>query len=163
MTTFEIIRDLGLLTIGGFGAILSLVNYYHLKAKDRKKVKVRVRTVMVTYETGKIGEPYLEIMAINNGHRPINIENISLELGKGRSLQYMYPDTGSPFEDSRLPTLLGDGDSVKKFYKYHHVDETIRDLKFWWWARVTPYATDAEGIRHKGEPIKWKLPKRKKA
>lgn len=155
MTTFEIVRDLVLLALGLFGAALSIFNYVQAERREKRSVRVVMKTIMPTYFDGSIGAPHIQIEATNVGHRPVAITGISIMTPNGGRLVSMDGSSFPGVPDSALPATLGDGQSAQKTYAYIDVAQALARSGQETKVTLTPVAEDSSGGIHTGTP--WEI------
>lgn len=153
MTTFEIVRDLVLLVLGGTGAALSIYNFVDIRRRSSRRLKVSFMTNMPFYE-GKVGDPILKVTVTNLGQRNVTVTNLGIELPEKRTLATLH--SGCPgFADSPMPATLADGEIAYRYFAYADLSKTIRNSDLPSKVDLKSFAVDSAGDRHYGEKISF--------
>ena len=150
MMSFEISRDLLLLTLGVIGTSLSIYNLLESRGRGLRCVRVFIETAMHTYDNGEIGPPFLKVVATNSGHRDVTISNLGLEVPGKRVLATLNRDAFIGVPDTRTPTKLADGDLAHRFYEYAAISRACRDDGLSGKVKIRPFVVDTAGKRHYG-------------
>jgi hypothetical protein len=77
--TWSVIKDGLLFLLALWGAALSTFNWWQAVRKERREIKITASTVMLTYPTGHLGEPFAIIEATNIGHRAVMVTNLPMK------------------------------------------------------------------------------------
>lgn len=156
MTGFEITRDIVLLTLGAVGTILSLYNFWELRGRGLRHVRVTFGTAIPTYDNGQLGESFVSITAANTGHRDVTITNLGIELPKKKTLALLSSDNFPGIADTPVPIKLSDGEIACRYYPYESVNYAFNDYGIFSRKWIKPFAVDSSGRRHYGTKICWK-------
>src|ERR1700685_1543953 len=104
-------KDLGLLTLPLYGAILSTITWRHQLRSDVRQIKVVTR--MMPAFGSPPGPRTAMVEAINVGHRSVAIEILTLELPSGARLFTSYKSGIAGLDSTRLPASLDDGETAQ--------------------------------------------------
>lgn len=148
------IRDVVLFALAIYASLLSSLNFFQARRKDRRSVRVVASTVMPTYGP-KVGPPYMKIEAVNDGHRTVTITVISLQLPNKSRLWSFMPTSIPAFPDTSLPAQLNEGDVAHKTIPYAAVGEALIRQGFGTKVRLTPVCEDTLGSHYYGEA--WEI------
>jgi hypothetical protein len=147
-------KDLVLLALALYGAILSSINWRHSIRKDARRIKVVIGTVTPTYDS-RLGPSYAKVEAINGGHRPVMIDILTLELPSGARLFTPYSAGIVGLESTRLPASLLDGETAQYVVSYEEIGRALRSHGLGRGTKLTPVCVDAAGDVYKGKP--WEV------
>lgn len=136
--------------VGVFNTTLSGFAIWLGWRKDRRKVSV---ACLATYD-GENEQICVRVRAVNEGHRPITITQLTVEFCNGGTMANQYllvPNT-------KLPVSLGDGEAANSYYLEQDILAAIsrHGIASRW---VTPFAADASGRPYRGK--KTKIPMNK--
>jgi len=104
-------KDLVLLALALYGAVLSTINWRHLARRDAARIKLVVSTMMPAQ--GSRPAPYAKVEAINVGQRTIAIDILTLQLPSGARMFTPYNTDIAALESTRLPASLQDGEIAR--------------------------------------------------
>jgi len=147
-------KDLVLLALALYGAVLSTVNWRNAARKDARQIRVVTGTVRPTCGS-RPGPAYAKIEAINVGHRTVIVDILTLELPSGARM--FTPDgTGIvELESTRLPATLDDGQTAQYIVSYEEIGRALRSHGLGRGTRLTPVCVDRAGHLYKGKP--WEV------
>jgi hypothetical protein len=148
--SFYNVKDLVIFLLAIYGACLSTFNLIQAARKDRRRVSVRYSTVMPTYG-GTLGRCFAKVEAVNVGHRPVTITTLTFELKSGAKLLSFSPDRLAGFPDTRLPTVLSDGQPAHATIPYADIADALVSAGFTGKTPLTPYCEDTVGNVYRGE------------
>ncbi|WP_295963533.1 hypothetical protein [uncultured Bartonella sp.] len=130
-----------------YGAILSSLNFWHTKKRDKKELYIKA-----TFYPGIVAElNYVTITVVNKSLRPITIKDIGLKYDPSVEPKLSKPigfDNGS----DRLPIRLETSDQLSHvvFCRYFSVQtEKSHSLEL----SAVPFAIDTEGQQYNGVPL----------
>lgn len=147
-------KDLGLLALALYGAILSTINWRHAARREAAQIKVVIGTMMPM--TGsQPGPPYVKVEAINVGPRSIAIDILTLELPSGARMFTLYKSGIAEVESTRLPVSLDDGMSARYIVSYEEIGRALRSHGLGRGTKLTPVCVDIAGRVYKGKP--WEV------
>jgi len=140
-------KDLAVLALALYGAILSTINWRHARRRDASQIKLVIRTMMPA-----TGSPYAKVEAINIGPRCVMIDILTLELPSGARL--FTPDRRgiAELESTRLPASLDDGETARYFVSCEEVGRALRSHGLGRGTKLTPVCVDTAGRVYKGKP-----------
>lgn len=154
MTTFQIVRDLVLLFLGGTGTVLSIYNFVDIRRRSSRKLQVSFNTVMLTYPGHGLGDPIFQVTATNLGQRNVTVTNLGIELPERRTLANLH--AGYPgLDDTPTPTTLADGEIAFRYFSYADIANAIRSNKLPSKIKLKAFAVDSAGSRHYGSKISF--------
>ena len=147
-------KDLGLLALALYGAILSTINWRHAARRDAAQIKVVIGTLWPA--TGsRPGPPYLKVDAINLGPRSVTIDILTLELPSGARIFTPYTSGMAELGSTRLPASLDDGQRARYIVSYEEVGRALRSHGLGHGTKLTPVCVDTAGRVTKGKP--WEV------
>ena len=147
-------KDLGLLALALYGAILSTINWRHSARRDAAQIKIVIGTMMPM--TGsRPGPPYLKVEAINVGPRSVMIDILTLELPSGARMFTPYNSGIAEVESTRLPASLDDGRSARYIVSYEEIGRALRSHGLGRGTKLTPVCVDTAGRVYRGKP--WEV------
>lgn len=111
------------LLIGGYGAVLSTLNYL----RDRVDVRVTFSTDMQSSKPEHLGKTFTDVHVVNHGKRPTSIMSVGY---RSRTLGLVMLDT-----EPSLPCTLGDGEHVCALIDQRNLDFNDVAYFFAWDAR----------------------------
>jgi len=146
-------KDLGLLALALYGAILSTINWRHAAKRDAAQIEVVIGTMWPA--TGpQPGPPYLKVEAVNVGPRSVRIDILTLELPSGARI--FTPYTGiAEVESTRLPASLNGGQSARYIVSHEEIGRALRSHGLGRGTKLTPVCVDTAGRVYKGKP--WEV------
>ena len=148
-----IAKDLGLLTLALYGAILSTITWRHQLRSDARQIKVVTR-VMPAFGSPP-GPPTAMVEAINVGHRSVAIEILTLELPSGARLFTSYKSGIAGLDSTRLPASLDDGETAQYVVSCEDIGRALRSHGLGRGTKLTPVCVDTAGNVTKGKP--WEV------
>lgn len=145
-----IAKDVGLLLLALYGAILSTFNWRQALKKERRQIKVSLTTAIPT-DGPKLGPTLAVVEATNLGQRPVHIVLLALQLEDGRRIFPIVSHAPPGLADTKLPITLADGETARRYFSYQGIGEALsgevpRKLKLW------PVCEDSAKSTYKGEP-----------
>jgi hypothetical protein len=146
-------KDLVLLALALYGAILSTLNWRHSARRDAAQIKVLVG--MVPAQGSQVGPPYARVEAINVGQRSVAIEILTLELPSGARLFTPYKSGIAGLESTRLPASLNDGEIARYIVSHEEIGRALRSHGLGRGTRLNPVCVDSAGRVYKGKP--WEV------
>jgi hypothetical protein len=154
LSTFQLVRDLVLLFLGLLGAGLSLYNFFDIRRRSARILKLSLMTCMPTYKEGQLGNPLMEVIATNIGQRSVTVTNLGLELPEGRTLALLHQ--GYPgFEDTPTPATLQDGEIARRYFSYADIAGAVRQHQLPPKLAIKAFAVDSAGQRHYGKALSF--------
>jgi hypothetical protein len=147
-------KDLVLLALALYGAILSTVNWRHSARKDASQIRIVIGTMMPAYGS-QLGPPYARVEAINVGYRTVTIDILTLELPSGARMFTAYSTGIAGLESTRLPAGLDDGQTARYFVSYEEIGRALRSHGLGRGTKLTPVCVDRAGRVYKGKP--WEV------
>src|SRR6185295_6900507 len=144
-------KDIVLFLLAIFAATLSAVNFIRAARKERRSLRVAASTAMPTYGP-KVGPPYMKLEAINDGHRVVAVNLLTVELPDKRRLATLVRDSFPGMPDTRLPARLGEGESASVFLSYADIGTALLSRVITSKTKLTPVCEDTVGSRYIGEP-----------
>jgi len=137
MTTSDFVA----LGVGGYAAIVATVAIVWNILRERHNITVRVR---YAYGMGIFNvEEMVAIEVINNGQRPINIQEVGFYLSDGRRLI-------NPRGQHNLGWLK-DGDGISHYIPKQEILEMVKDVKENGLKVVAAYIRDSTSRYYKGK------------
>jgi hypothetical protein len=147
-------KDLVLLALALYGAILSTINWRHSAKQDATQLKVVIGTMMPAYGA-QLGLPYAKVEAINVGQRTVVIDILTLELPSGARLFTPFNTGLAGLESTRLPASLDDGDTARYIVSCEEIGRALRSHNLGRGTKLTPVCVDTAGRVYKGKP--WEV------
>lgn len=147
-------KDILLLILAVWGAALSTFNWWSARSKESRQIKVSLTTKIPTYTSGEMGTTFACVEAVNVGHRPVKIDYLAIELPDGRTLLPMFHNELPGMPNTKLPVILGDGESAILAYPYSEIGHGLRRAHVER-THIYPIATDTAGNKHRGKA--WKV------
>ena len=147
-------KDLALLALALYGAILSTINWRHAARREATQIKLVIG--MMRPATGsQPGPPYASVEAINVGRRNVMIDILTLELPSGARMFTPYTSGIAGLESTRLPASLDDGETARYFVSCEEIGRALRSRGLGRGTKLTPVCVDAAGNVYKGKP--WEV------
>jgi hypothetical protein len=146
-------KDLGLLALALYGAILSTINWRHAARRDAARIKV-VSGIMPA-RGSQSGPPYARVEAINLSPRSVTIEILTLELPSGARMFTPYKSGIAGLESTRLPATLDDGETARYIVSCEEIGRALRSHGLGRGTRLIPVCIDAAGRVTRGKP--WEV------
>jgi hypothetical protein len=147
-------KDLVLLALALYGAILSTINWRHSARRDAAQIKVVIGPMRPT-EGPQPGPPYARVEAINVGQRTVMIDILTLELPSGGRMFTPYMSGIAGLESTRLPASLDEGETARYIVSYEEIGRALRSHGLGRGTKLTPVCIDAAGRVTKGKP--WEI------
>jgi hypothetical protein len=148
------LKDIVLFALAIYGAGLSTFNLIQSLRRERRQILVRVSTVMPEIG-GRLGQCFAKVEAVNTGHRPVTVTNLTLELSSGTRLLSLQFDRLPVFPDTRLPAVINDGQAAHVLIPYAEIGAALLQAGVREKTRLVPLCEDSVGHIHRGEP--WEL------
>ena len=145
-------KDLGLLALALYGAILSTINWRHAAKRDAAQIKVVVG--MMPAPGSWPGPLYAKVEAVNAGPRSVRIDILTLELPSGARIFTPYAGIAE-VESTRLPASLDDGQRARYIVSYEEIGRALRSHGLGRGTKLTPVCVDTAGRIFKGKP--WEV------
>ena len=127
-----------------YGAVLSSLNFWHTRKRDKKSVMVTLE--LKRLEDKRHHKSGLRIKVVNNGYRPVAIAKIAVQESGGRDM----PEPQEDDVNRKFPVILTQSLETSVI---------IRDSSFIASGEenceFTPYAVDNEGQRFFGATCSW--------
>jgi hypothetical protein len=146
-------KDLGLLALALYGAILSTINWRHSAKRDAAQIKVVAG--MLPAWGSQAGPPYARVEAINLGQRSVTIDILTLELPSGARMFTPYKSGIAGLESTRLPATLNDGETARYIVSCDEIGRALRSHGLGRGTRLTPVCVDTAGRVTRGKP--WEV------
>ena len=146
-------KDLGLLALALYGAILSTINWRHWAKRDAAQIMV-VAGLLPTWGS-QVGPPYARVEAINLGQRSVTIEILTLELPSGARMFTPYKSGIAGLESTRLPATLNDGETARYIVSCEEIGRALRSHGLGRGTRLIPVCVDTAGRVTRGKP--WEV------
>lgn len=147
---FSTVKDVVIFLLAIYGAGLSTFNLIQAVRKERRRISVGYSTVMPTYG-GTLGRCFAKVEAVNVGHRPVTVKTLTFELHSGTKLFSFQSEQVPGFPDTRLPTVLADGQTAHALFPHADIAAGLISAGFTGKARLTPYCEDTVGNVYRGE------------
>lgn len=145
-------KDLGLLALALYGAILSTINWRRLMRRDAAQIKVVSGPMPAR---GSQGGAYAEVEAINLGPRSVTIDILTLELPSGARMFTPYKSGIAGLESTRLPATLDDGETARYIVSCEEIGRALRSHGLGRGTRLIPVCVDSAGRVTRGKP--WEV------
>jgi hypothetical protein len=138
--------------IASYGALLSTVVALQAFLKERRTLKLRLRTTRYTYPFGDVGPPMLSIEVVNSGHRILVADAPQLMVASDpqRVLAMMTADGLADF-----PKRLEDGEMATVRIGYRDIANTLTRGGHSGTVRLLAICKDSTGRLYKSKP--WKI------
>jgi hypothetical protein len=146
-------KDLGLLALALYGAILSTINWRHAARRDAAQIKVVAG--MLPAWGSQVGPPYARVEAINVGQRSVTIDILTLELPSGARMFTPYKSGIAGLESTRLPATLNDGETARYIVSCEEIGRALRSHALGRGTRLIPVCVDTAGRVTRGKP--WEV------
>lgn len=146
-------KDLGLLALALYGAILSTINWRQAARRDAAQIKVVAGVVTAGGSQGE--PPHAKVEAINLGPRSVTIEILTLELPSGARIFTPYKSGVVGLESTRLPATLDDGETARYIVSCEEIGRALRSHGLGRGTRLIPVCIDAGGRVTHGKP--WEV------
>jgi hypothetical protein len=146
-------KDLGLLALALYGAILSTINWRHAARREAAQIKVVAGMMPATKSQG--GLPYARVEAINVGSRSVTIDILTMELPSGARIFTPYITGIVGLESTRLPATLDDGETARYIVSCEEIGRALRSHGLGRGTKLTPACIDAAGRVYRGKP--WEV------
>jgi hypothetical protein len=146
-------KDLGLLALALYGAILSTINWRHAARRGAAQIKVVAGPMPARGSQG--GPPYARVEAINLGQRSVSIDILTLELPSGARMFTPYKSGIAGLESTRLPATLNDGETARYIVSCEEIGQALRSHRLGRGTRLIPVCVDRAGRVTRGKP--WKV------
>ena len=104
--TWEALKDYVLFGLAIYAAVLSSLNWWQSRRKDRRTLRVTLKRGVVRIGDGH--SAFAVIEAVNTGHRTISITRLTAELPNKKQIELTR--SSAIFLNTPLPATLGDGD-----------------------------------------------------
>jgi len=147
-------KDLALLALALYGAILSTINWRQAARREAAQIKL-VIGMMRPAAGSQPGPPYARVEAINVGRRTVMIEILTLELPSGARMFTPYNTGVAGIESTRLPASLDDGETARYFVSCEEIGRALRSHGLGRGTKLTPVCVDTAGRVYKGKP--WEV------
>ncbi len=148
------LKDVVLFLLAIYAAILSTLNFVQARRKERRSIRVRMSTSLPAYGP-ELGPPHLTIEAVNDGHREVTVDTLTIELPDGGHLATFTPGGLPGYPDTPLPARLGEGDVARKLFSYGAVGRALLGRGISNKIAVTPVCKDTVGGQYRGAP--WEV------
>jgi hypothetical protein len=146
-------KDLGLLALALYGAILSTINWRQAARRDAAQIKVVAG--MMPAQGSQVAPPYARVEAINVGQRSVAIDILTLELPSGARMFTPYRSGIAGLESTRLPATLNDGETARYIVSCEEIGQALRSHGLGRGTRLTPVCVDTAGRVYRGKP--WEV------
>jgi hypothetical protein len=147
-------KDLALLALALYGAILSTINWRHAARREATQIKLVIG--MMRPATGsQPGPSYARVEAINVCQRTVMIEILTLELPSGARMFTPYTSGIAGLESTRLPASLDDGETARYVVSCEEIGRALRSHGLGRGTKLTPVCVDTAGRVYKGKP--WEV------
>jgi len=146
-------KDLVLLALALYGAVLSTINWRHLTRRDAARIKLVISTMMPAQ--GSQGGPYAKIEAINLGQRTVAIDILTLQLPSGARMFTPYNTDIAALESTRLPASLQVGGMARYIVSCEEIGRALRSHGLGRGTKLLPVCVDTAGNVYEGEP--WEV------
>ncbi len=148
----HLVKDLGLLALALYGAILSTINWRHAARRDAARIKVVAGPMPAPGSWP--GALYARVEAINVGPRSVTIDILTLELPSGARIFTSYSaDPG--LQSTRLPAILKDGETARYIVSFEEIGRALRSHGLGRGTKLSPVCVDSAGRVTRGKP--WKV------
>ncbi|QJE74434.1 hypothetical protein HHL28_16355 [Aerophototrophica crusticola] len=144
-------KDIILLLLALWGAGLSTFNFLKIIQKEKRKLDVQFRHPS-SMNGAHSGCQHLEVKVINNGHRPVTVNQIYILLPHAKKLLTLN-DAIPSLVDTKLPAKLEDGASAAKCYTYQSIGQALIHEKIKK-VKIYPACEDSTGKIHRGKALK---------
>jgi hypothetical protein len=148
----SVAKDIVLAVIALYGASLATMNYFTMKKKDQRQVKVTTSTLVPTSGITE-GVAYLRLQATNVGQRSVTVSSLYLELEGGGAMHPTSMGTLPGVRDTQLPATLADGQSAFWVMPYEDVYGSLAESGRNGVVKATPVCQDSSGTSYRGEVI----------
>lgn len=151
--SFSMTKDILLVIVAVYGAVLATFNYRQAKRKDQRNVLVEISTVLPTYGP-VLGACFAKVAVINAGQRSVTITNIGLCLPDHTRLFSM--SSGMPgMPNTQLPAPLSDGESAHITVSYKDLGEALLSHRLTGHTKLMPICIDSAGALYSGK--RWSI------
>jgi hypothetical protein len=133
------------LIIGIYGALLATATFVQNVRKNRRGWKIKTGSAFSTCG----GPIFLSITFVNEGHRPITVNQMTVEL-PSRNWMASVDDQ---MPNSRLPITLSDSQSATVYFEYDSIRSALQRTKART-TKITPVVIDASSRVYRGNRIK---------
>ena len=147
-------KDLALLALALYGAILSTINWRHAARREATRIKLAIGT-MRPAAGSQPGPPYARVEAINVGQRTVTLDILTLELPSGARMFTPYNTGIAGIESTRLPATLADGETARYVVSCDEIGRALRSHGLGRGTKLTPVCVDTAGRVYKGKP--WEV------
>jgi hypothetical protein len=144
--TFSTVKDVALLLLAGYGAVLSSFNWWNARQRDKRLIVVRLSTMVPTMPDGDLGSAYAKIEAVNTGQRSVTVSALTIELPTGHRLWPTSFDRFFGYPDTRLPATLSDGESAHLMMPYADLARSILKAGCRGSTLLVPICEDTAGV-----------------
>src|SRR5581483_10734516 len=134
-------KDLGLLALALYGAILSTITWRQVTRREAARIKVVAG--LVPPQGSQDGPRYARVEAINVGPHSVTIEILTLELPSGARMFTPYNAGIAGLESTRLPATLDDGETARYIVSCEEIGRALRSHGLGRGTRLTPICVDA--------------------
>lgn len=135
-----------------YGALLSSLVFWKEHEKSKRKLKITMKHGFLTYGNGGTSDNHLMLEASNDGHKPVTISSVSIELPNNRKLAFANPEG-----THKLPHELTEGKSITTWYPLKHLETNLIESGFSKDVYVKATFTDQTGKNHKSKKFKIKI------
>lgn len=143
-------KDLVLFVLATYGAVLSTVTVGLTFLRNRRKL--RVTCTVAYYMDVTRFDPYVQIVAVNLGRRPVTVTSIGWTVPNGKymlaspSVDDVQARTNTP-----LPATLSDGESAKMMVSLAKLKAGLREANLKGDVALLPQVGDSAGSTHEGK------------
>jgi hypothetical protein len=92
--TLLTVKDIVLFMLAIYGAALSSYNLYQAIGRERRKLAVKISSVIPTFTNAPPGRVWANIAVTNLGSRNVTVASVAFELDDGRRLISVQNDPG---------------------------------------------------------------------
>jgi hypothetical protein len=145
-------KDGALFIVAIYGAVLSTINYWRARQKDRRSIRVVLNTVMPTYGAS-LGPPFFCLQAVNMGHRVSLVSVLTLQLPDRRRIWPICSNQVAGMNDTSFPARLAEGEVAQRYISYEDVGNALMAHGIVTKTKLTPICEDTTGGQYAGKPI----------
>lgn len=159
MLNFAMLKDVVLFALAIYAAVLSTFNLIQSIKKDRRSIKVTMNSIIPTFGA-QLGPTFVQLKAVNSGHRPVSVTLLTIQLPDGRRLMSFNRDNSHRMPESTLPAKLSEGEFANCYFSYQDVAHALLSHGYNGVTKLTPVCEDSIGATHRGKawgvnPQEW--------
>jgi hypothetical protein len=135
------------LLVATYAVVVSTILAIREIRKDRRKITVTCKVFGLVIGNQTKWKT-IEVRAINNGHRPVEVVNVGLNSRRHRLIDPKFAS-----DQSSLPARISDGESVPFSFDYAEIEKAFKGQGVSNFACTSAFVCDAQGKQYKsGRP-----------